>query len=54
VAEAFAHQAHFESAGITFEARYWALRPDRAPRFATVWRVYAALGGRLVAQPIHG
>jgi hypothetical protein len=33
---------------------YKALRPDSAPRFDTVSRVCAALGVRLVAQPIHG
>lgn len=41
------------SAGITREALYKALRPDSAPRFDTVSRVCAALGVRLVAQPIH-
>ncbi len=41
------------SAGITREALYRALRPDSAPRFETVNRVCAALGVRLVAQPIH-
>lgn len=40
------------SAGITREALYKALRPDSAPRFDTVRRVCAALGVRLVAQPI--
>src|SRR5471032_1470474 len=40
------------SAGITREALYKALRPDSAPRFDTVSRVCAALGVRLVAQPI--
>jgi probable addiction module antidote protein len=43
-----------KSAGITREALYRALRPDSAPRFETVSRVCAALGVRLVAQPIHG
>ena len=42
-----------KSAGITREALYKALRPDSAPRFDTVNRVCAALGVRLVAQPIH-
>ena len=42
-----------KSAGITREALYKALRPDSAPRFDTVLRVCAALGVRLVAQPIH-
>ena len=41
------------TAGITREALYKALRPDGAPRFDTVSRVCAALGVRLVAQPIH-
>jgi probable addiction module antidote protein len=43
-----------KSAGITREALYKALRSDSAPRFDTVTRVCAALGVRLVAQPIHG
>jgi probable addiction module antidote protein len=42
-----------KAAGITREALYKALRPDSAPRFETVSRVCAALGVRLVAQPIH-
>lgn len=42
-----------KAAGITREALYRALRPDSAPRFDTVSRVCAALGVRLVAQPIH-
>ena len=41
------------SAGITREALYKALRPDAHPRFDTINRVCAALGVRLVAQPIH-
>lgn len=40
-------------AGLTREALYKALRPNSAPRFETVSRVCAALGFRLVAQPIH-
>ena len=40
------------AAGITREALYKALRPDSAPRFDTISRVCAALGVRLVAQPI--
>jgi probable addiction module antidote protein len=40
-------------AGITREALYKALRPDSAPRFDTVNRVCAALGVRLVAQPLE-
>jgi probable addiction module antidote protein len=41
------------SAGITREALYKALRPGSEPRFETVNRVCAALGVRLVAQPAH-
>jgi probable addiction module antidote protein len=40
------------AAGITREALYKALRPDSSPRFDTMSRVCAALGVRLVAQPI--
>jgi probable addiction module antidote protein len=40
------------AAGITREALYKALRPDSAPRFDTISRVCAALGVRLVAQPL--
>lgn len=39
--------------GITREALYKALRPGSAPRFDTINRVCAALGVRLVAQPVH-
>lgn len=39
--------------GLTREALYKALRPDAQPRFDTINRVCAALGVRLVAQPIH-
>ena len=42
-----------KAAGITREALYKALRPDSAPRFDTVSRVCAALGVRVVAQPVH-
>jgi probable addiction module antidote protein len=42
-----------KSAGITREALYKALRPGSAPRFDTVSRVCAALGVRLVAQPVQ-
>jgi len=42
-----------KGAGITREALYKALRPDSAPRFETISRVCAALGVRLIAQPIH-
>ena len=41
-----------KAAGITREALYKALRPDSAPRFDTISRVCAALGVRLVAQPL--
>jgi probable addiction module antidote protein len=40
------------AAGITREALYRALRPDSAPRFDTIRRVCAALGVRLVAEPV--
>lgn len=39
--------------GLTREALYKALRADAQPRFETISRVCAALGVRLVAQPIH-
>lgn len=39
--------------GITREALYKALRPDARPRFETINRVCAALGVKLVAQPVH-
>lgn len=39
-------------AGLTREALYKALRPDAQPRFDTIQRVCAALGVKLVAQPI--
>jgi probable addiction module antidote protein len=42
-----------KSAGLTREALYKALRPGSAPRLDTVNRVCAALGVRLVAQPLH-
>jgi probable addiction module antidote protein len=41
------------AAGITREALYKALRPDSAPRFDTISRIYAALGVCLVAQPLR-
>ena len=41
------------ASGITREALYKALRPNASPRFETVSKVCAALGVRLVAQPIH-
>ena len=42
-----------KASGITREALYKALRPDAQPRFDTISRVCAALGARLVAQPVH-
>ena len=41
-----------KEAGITREALYKALRPGSEPRFETVSRVCAALGVKLVAQPL--
>lgn len=42
-----------KSAGISREALYKALRSDSAPRFDAISRVCAALGARLVAEPLH-
>jgi len=42
-----------KSSGLTREALYKALRSDAQPRFDTISRVCAALGVRLVAQPVH-
>ena len=42
-----------KQSGLTREALYKALRADAQPRFETISRVCAALGVRLVAQPIH-
>jgi probable addiction module antidote protein len=42
-----------KASGFTREALYKALRPDSQPRFDTINRVCAALGVRLVAQPVH-
>jgi probable addiction module antidote protein len=42
-----------KDSGITREALYKALRPGSEPRFDTVSRVCAALGVRLVAQPLR-
>lgn len=42
-----------KDSGITREALYKALRPGASPRFETVSRVCAALGVRLVAEPLH-
>ena len=40
------------ASGLTREALYKALRSDAQPRFDTISRVCAALGVRLVAQPV--
>lgn len=42
-----------KASGLTREALYKALRRNAQPRFETVSRVCAALGVRLVAQPMH-
>ena len=42
-----------KDSGIAREALYKALRPGSKPRFETISRVCAALGVRLVAQPIQ-
>lgn len=42
-----------KDSGIAREALYKALRPGSKPRFETISRVCAALGVRLVAQPMH-
>ncbi len=42
-----------KATGITREALYKALKPNAKPRFDTISRVCAALGVRLVAQPVH-
>jgi probable addiction module antidote protein len=42
-----------KASGIAREALYKALRSDALPRFDTINRVCAALGVRLVAQPIR-
>jgi probable addiction module antidote protein len=41
-----------KSTGLAREALYKALRPGAHPRFDTVSRVCAALGVRLVAEPV--
>jgi probable addiction module antidote protein len=43
-----------QAAGLGREALYKALRPNAQPRFDTIARVCAALGVKLVAQPVHG
>ena len=42
-----------KASGLTREALYRALRADAQPRFDTVSRVCAALGVKLVAQPVQ-
>lgn len=42
-----------KASGLTREALYRALRADAQPRFDTVSRVCAALGVKLVAEPIQ-
>jgi len=42
-----------KASGITREALYKALRADTQPRFDTISKVCAALGVKLVAQPVH-
>ncbi|WP_347988079.1 helix-turn-helix domain-containing protein [Methylomonas sp. AM2-LC] len=42
-----------KSAGITRETLYKALHPGSEPSFDTINRVCAALGVRLIAQPLH-
>lgn len=41
-----------KAAGLGREALYKALRPNAHPRFDTISRVCAALGVKLVAQPL--
>lgn len=52
IARAHGMSSIAESAGITREALYKALRSDSAPRFDTVNKVCTALGVRLVVEPI--
>ena len=42
-----------QASGLGREALYKALRPNAQPRFDTIARVCAALGVKLVAQPVH-
>ncbi len=42
-----------KQSGLSREALYKALRADAQPRFETISRVCAALGVKLVAQPVH-
>ena len=52
VAKARGMTAIAQRAGIGREALYKALRPGSHPRFDTIQRVCAALGVKLVAQPV--
>lgn len=52
IARARGMTAIAQAAGMTREALYRALRPDAQPRFETIARVCAALGVKLVAQPM--
>jgi probable addiction module antidote protein len=54
IARAYGMTEIAKASGLTREALYKALRPDAQPRFDTISRVCAALGVRLVAQPVHG
>jgi len=54
VARARGMAAVAQSAGITREALYKALRPGAQPRFETIQRVCTALGVRLQAVPAAG
>ncbi len=42
-----------KATGMSREALYKALSPNAKPRFDTINRVCAALGVRLIAQPVH-
>lgn len=42
-----------KDAGLSREALYKALRPNAKPRFDTINKVCAALGVRLVAEPVQ-
>jgi probable addiction module antidote protein len=53
IARAYGMTEIAKASGLTREALYKALRPDAQPRFDTISRVCAALGVRLVAQPVH-
>lgn len=52
IARARGMSAIAKASGLTREALYKALRPDARPRFDTIRRVCAALGVRLVVQPM--